>query len=64
MRVIIDRFETDYAVVELEDGSFLQLPSKLFPGAVEGDVVVIKVDKQETEKRKKLIWDLRRRMDK
>ena len=31
MRVIIDRFEGDYAVVELEDGSMVNMPKSLVP---------------------------------
>ena len=58
MRVIIDRFEGDYAIVELEDGSFAQLSVKFLPGAEEGDVVEIKVDREETVRRKKLIREL------
>ena len=38
MRVIIDRFEGDIAVVEL-DGETLNVPRALFPDAREGDTV-------------------------
>jgi len=61
MRVIIDRFEEEYAVVELEDGSMAYLPAKLLPGAREGDVVEIKVDQAETARRKRLIQELRKK---
>lgn len=61
MRVIIDRFEADYAVVELEDGSMAHMAVKLLPGAREGDVVEIKVDREETARRKELILELRKR---
>lgn len=65
---IIDRFEGDWAVVELEDGSFVDIAiSNLAPDASEGDVVLIEGDRtillhEETQARKrhidKLIEDL------
>ena len=42
MRVIIDRFEEDIAVVEA-DGRMLNAPRALFPEAREGDAVEITV---------------------
>ena len=42
MRVIIDRFEGNIAVVELEE-QMLNVPRALFPGAKEGDAVEITV---------------------
>jgi hypothetical protein len=62
MRVIIDRFEQDYAVVELEDGSMAHMAVKLLPGAAEGDVVEIKIDREATAERKKRIEELRNSM--
>ncbi|NLC53945.1 MAG: DUF3006 domain-containing protein [Firmicutes bacterium] len=62
MRVIIDRFEAEYAVVELEDGSMALMATKLLPGAKEGDVVLITVDREETARRKRLIQELRKRV--
>ena len=41
MRVIIDRFEEDTAVVEMPDGSMLNVPKALFDGAKEGDAAEI-----------------------
>ncbi len=58
MKVIIDRFEGDYAVVELDIGHFVNMPKELVLDAKEGDVVEIIVNHQETEKRKKHIQDL------
>lgn len=65
---IIDRFEEDWAVVELDDGSFLDVPiSSLPPNASEGSVVLIENNKvtllsEETQARRrqidKLIRDL------
>ena len=51
MRVIIDRFEGEYAVVELEDGSMAYLAAKLLPGAREGDVVLIKIGRASCRER-------------
>ncbi|NLM37659.1 MAG: DUF3006 domain-containing protein [Firmicutes bacterium] len=62
MRVIIDRFEGEYAVVELEDGSMAYLAAKLLPGAREGDVVLITVDHEATARRKKRIQGLWQRV--
>ncbi len=42
MKVIIDRFEQNIAIVEL-DGEFLHAPRALFEGAQEGDTVEITV---------------------
>lgn len=51
MRIIIDRFEGDFAVVELEDKSFVDMPLKLIPeGAKEGDILEIEINREETEK--------------
>ena len=62
MKVIIDRFEGDYAVVETEDKIMVNLPKSLIPGAKEGDVISISIDEEETKKRKdnisKLMDDL------
>lgn len=58
MKVIIDRFEGEYAVVEIAIGKFVNIPKILIPNANEGDVIKIEVDKNETEKRKKHIQDL------
>ncbi|NLW56131.1 MAG: DUF3006 domain-containing protein [Firmicutes bacterium] len=62
MRVTIDRLENDYAVVELEDGTFVTVPALLFPGAAEGDVLRIEVDREATEERKQLIRDLHNKL--
>lgn len=53
MKIIIDRFEGDFAVVELEDRTFINMPKKLIPfGASEGTVLIINIDHEETEKLK------------
>lgn len=58
MRVIIDRFEGDFAVVELQEGEFVNLPKVLVSDAQEGDVIDISINKEETKKRKRDIEDL------
>lgn len=58
MKVIIDRFEGDMAVAELDVGKFVSIPRVLVNDAKEGDVVEIIVRKDETEKRKKYVKDL------
>jgi len=59
VKVIIDRFEGDYAVVELPDLTMVDMPISLIPeGAKEGDVLVIGIDPDETDKRKERIKKL------
>jgi hypothetical protein len=59
MNVIIDRFEGAYAVVELEDKQFVNMPRELLPaGAKEGSVISIMIDQEETNKRRKGIEGL------
>ncbi len=58
MKVIIDRFEGDYAVVELEVGKSVNIPKILIPDAKEGDVIKIIIDRDTTEERKKQIQEL------
>lgn len=48
MRVILDRFEGDYAIIELEDMSIIRVSRKLFKGANEGDVIDIIINHEET----------------
>lgn len=52
LKVIIDRFEGDFAVVELDDLSTVNVPRIIFKGANEGDVVDIIINNEETSKRK------------
>lgn len=58
MEVIIDRFEGEYAIVELDVGQFVSIPKVLVPGACEGDVINITINKDATKKRKEHIKDL------
>jgi hypothetical protein len=64
MKVIIDRFEGDFAVCEKHDRTMVTIRrDKLPTGAKEGDVLIIegdsiRIDVTETEKRKKRADDL------
>lgn len=59
MKVIIDRFEGEFAVVELENKSFVNMPRQLVPeGAGEGAVLLIGIKAEETQERQKRIEDL------
>lgn len=58
MEVIIERFEGEYAVVELEVGHFVNLPKELVPNASEGDIVNITINKEGTKKRQEHIENL------
>ena len=58
MRVIIDRFEGDYAIVELPDRTYVDMPKILLEDAKEQDIINILVDKEETIERKKSIKSL------
>lgn len=59
MNLIIDRFEGEYAVMELESGTHANMPRVLLPTeAREGDTVSIQIDKQATEGRKQRIGSL------
>jgi hypothetical protein len=56
LKIIIDRFEGDFAVVELEDKTMVDMPKILVPaGAVEGDVLEIRIEQNETKNRKEKI---------
>ena len=53
MQVIIDRFEGDFAVVELANKETVNMPSVLLPeGAKEGDIIDIVLNQQGTFERK------------
>lgn len=58
MQVIIDRFEGDYAVVELPDGTFVDMPRILLEDANEQDVLDIIVNTEQTTMRKNRINEL------
>lgn len=53
MKVVIDRFEEQDALVELESREIVRMPKSLVPkGGKEGDVLDITIDEQETRFRK------------
>ncbi|NLT13519.1 MAG: DUF3006 domain-containing protein [Clostridiales bacterium] len=53
MKIVIDRFEGDSAVVELENKRAVSVPREILPvEAREGDVISIVVEKNETERRR------------
>ena len=53
MKITVDRFENDIAVVETENGDILDMPKLLLPpNAKEGSIVRITVDESETEMRR------------
>ena len=57
MKIIIDRFEGDFAVVETPDKTFFNVPKALLSEFSEGDIVEIKKDACETEEIKKSAED-------
>ena len=53
MKIIIDRFEGEIAILELGNGEFVSVPSMILPtNASEGSVIIITCDDNETEKRR------------
>lgn len=57
MKFILDRIEGEIAVVELDTEEMLDIPLQLLPKEVkEGDVLEIKILIEETEERKKRIF--------
>lgn len=61
MKIIIDRFEGNYAVCETEEKKFIDIPKSDIPdGAKEGDVLSksdsgYKVEKKETAEKRETI---------
>ncbi|MGB4589404.1 MAG: DUF3006 domain-containing protein [Clostridiaceae bacterium] len=48
MRLTVDRFEGEYAVCEMENGEFVDIPRKALPeGIAEGSRLLIEVDDTE-----------------
>jgi hypothetical protein len=59
MKVIVDRLEGDYAVVELPDKTMVDMSLKLLaPRVKEGDVVEIRVLDAETRRKKNQVNQL------
>ncbi|MDR7855460.1 DUF3006 domain-containing protein [Tissierella sp.] len=56
MKITIDRFEEEFAIVELENKEMINIPRVILPiEAKEGDIITISVDQGETEERKNRI---------
>lgn len=56
VKYTIDRFEGPFAVVELEDKSFINIPVKALPQeAKEGDVISVEINTGDTKARKQRI---------
>ena len=54
MKVIIDRFEGNFAVTELPNGKTVNCPLELIPeNAKEGSIINITVDEKETNRKLK-----------
>ena len=59
MTYTIDRFEGQFAVVEISIGAFANIPREAIPEEVkEGDIISVTVNKGETDQRKKNISKL------
>jgi len=58
MQIIIDRFEGEFAIVELSDKTIVKIPKILVPDALEGDIIDITINKNETKNRKNQIVNL------
>lgn len=65
MKIVIDRFESDYAIIEMQNGERLSVPKKLFDGAKEGDTVEITViGKEKKQSTHSLFENLRKKSEK
>lgn len=62
MKVIIDRIEGDYAVVELDNGTIIEVPISIFEDINEGDVYTIEKDQESTDERVEEIGSLFERL--
>lgn len=59
MRVIVDRFEGEFAVVEMQDKTQVNMPKILLPQHTkEGDMIDIILNNEATEKKKETISKL------
>ena len=58
MRIIVDRFEGNIAVVELENGQMIDCPKALLPAnAKEGSIINITVDENATNAKLKEVTE-------
>lgn len=52
MKLIIDRFEGEFAIIEIENGQTINCPKAMLPdNAKEGSILNITVDNDATEKK-------------
>lgn len=59
LKVVIDRFEGEYALVEDENKNIINMPKCLLPeNAKEGSVIKIELDEDETKRRNKDVKSL------
>lgn len=58
MQVIVDHFEEEFAIVEIEIGKMAKISRELISSAKEGDVINIEIDIEKTNERKKRINEL------
>lgn len=59
MKVTVDRFEGEFAVVEMPNKQMVNMPKVLLPKLTkEGDVIDISIDDEETERRNERIKKL------
>ena len=62
-KAIIDRFEGEFAIVELPNKDYANLPKKLLPKtAREGDVISIEIDAKETRDRTANMQELKNKV--
>lgn len=58
MKLIIDRFEGNFAVIELPNGQMIDCPKALFPNnAKEGSILNISVDETATNDKLKKVTE-------
>ena len=58
MKLIIDRFEGDFAVIELPNGQMIDCPKTLLPdNAKEGSILNISVDESATNDKLKKVTE-------
>lgn len=62
MKIIIDRFEGELAVVEMENGETVNMPKVLVQDAKEGDILEIIKQARATEKREAYIESLKNKL--
>lgn len=54
MNFIIDRFEGEFAIVELENKEMVDIPRAILPvEAMEGDFIKVSIEEKETEDQKR-----------